>query len=498
MVSAYPNLRRRFINTDGIVSVGKSHLLPDLLSKHPEDYVDINTHKVMERVKPWAELPSSIARQTFGIMDSTEMRKRQRKYGFTSLQSIVIDKILVLLVDFDDKPAQIPIETIYSRFFGDYQNSLKEYFKEVSYSRYIPHGDVHGWYRAPNPSTFYTNKENGFGKYPQSSERLIEDVIEIALKDPDIDWTSFDQNDNGYIDNIIVVHSGSEAAWTGDINDFWAHVWIIPQPKIIQGRTVWVYALVSEYLDTPENYRLVGIDCHEFGHLLGLPDLYDYSDNSSGVGFYSLMGSGSWVLKGSSGVHLDAWSKYVLGFADAIEDPTGPQYIDNAEASSTIFKYTTADPKEYFLVENRQKIFFDKYLPSEGLLIWRIDENQIDNQMYNNDKSCYLVGLVQADNFKDLENRANNGDPGDAYGISNKEFGRFTNPSSLLCNGSLLDILISNISDPGSTMSFESLIPGPLQPSPVSQVAQAGLSPAQVIILTGLATGAIYEVSKKK
>jgi len=70
----------------------------------------------------------------------------------------------------------------------------------------------------------------------------------------------------------------------------------------------------------------VGVDSHEFGHLLGLPDLYDYSGNSNGVGFYSLMGAGSWGSKGAIPVHMDAWSKYVLGFADATENPTGKVY----------------------------------------------------------------------------------------------------------------------------------------------------------------------------
>ena len=506
MVSAYPNLRRRFINTDGIINVGKSHLLPDLLSKHPEDYVDINTHKVMERVKPWAEISSPIARETFGIMSNVippavqERWERQRKYGFTSLQPIVIDKILVLLADFDDKPAQIPIETIYQRFFGDYVNSLKEYYKEISYSRYIPRGELHGWYRAPNPSTYYTDKQNGFGIYPKSAERLVEDIVNIASNDPDIDWTSFDQNDNGYVDNLFVIHSGAEAAWTGDVNDFWAHVWIIPEPKMIKGRYVWVYAMVSEYLGKPDDPIVIGGDCHEHGHELGLPDLYDYSDRSNGVGAYSLMGAGSWGNMGQTPTHLDPWSKYVLGFTDPIIDPIGTVYIDNAEQNSTNIIYTTADPKEYFIFEVRRKKLYDTYLPSEGLFIWHINENQINNQTYNNDKACYLVGLVQADNLKDLENRANNGDLGDSYpGISNsRSFGRFTDPSTRLCNGQMQDFLINNISDSASTMSFESLIPGPSAPMPQQRVVQAGLSPAQAIILTGLATGTIYEISKKK
>mgnify|MGYP003393855839 CR=1 FL=1 len=444
MVSASPNLGRRLRNTNGIINVQKFGIIPELHSKFPEDYVDVNTHNILQRIKPWAEIVSPIRFQSMYSQTKT-------------LQPIVIDKILILMVDFDDLPAQVPIETIYSRFFGDYQNSLKEYYREISYGKYSPHGEVHGWYRATHPSTYYTDKQNGFGIYPKSADRLVEEIIEIASKDPDIDWTSFDQNDNGYIDNIIVVHSGSEAAWTGDINDFWAHVYVIPEPKIIQGRTVWVYALVSEYLDTPENYRLVGIDSHEYGHLLGLPDLYDYSDNSNGVGLYSLMGGGSWALKGSSGVHLDAWSKYILGFTDTIENPTGTIYLDNAELNPNNVLYTTPDPKEYFLIENRQKILYDKYLPSEGLFIWHINENQ----KYNDNEACFLVGLIQADNLRDLENRANSGDLGDPYpGImGNRSFGKNTDPKSELCDMTILDILINNISDSASTMYFESSTP---------------------------------------
>lgn len=448
MVSAHPNLARKFRNTDMIIRSNKSDMVPMLYSKYPDDHVDINTHNVIQKTVPWAEIPSPIAiqtRQTFGFMNEQK-----------NLQPIAIDKILILCVDFDDKPAQLPIETIYDRFFGDYTNSLKEYFKEVSYGRYIPQGEAYGWYRAPNPFTYYTNKENGFGKYPNSAERLIEDVVEIASKDPNINWESFDTNNNGYIDNLVVIHSGAEAAYTGDINDFWAHVYIIPTPKTIQGKTVWVYQLVPEYLDTPDNYRLVGIDSHEHGHQLGLSDLYDYSDNSNGVGLYSLMGGGSWALKGMAPVHLDAWSKHLLGFSDPIIDPLGNISIENAETSSNNIIYTTTDPKEYFMVENRQKILYDKYLPSEGIFIWHINENQ----KYNDNELCYLVGLIQADNFKDLENRANGGDLGDPYpGISNnRSFGSDTSPNSVLCDGTVKKILISNISDSGNIMTFNSML----------------------------------------
>ncbi len=470
MVSAFPNLSRKFRNTDSILKSDKSSTIHTLYSKFPGDYISAKAHSAMQKVKPWAEVPSPIARETFGIMGKVvppavyERWRRDEKYGFTSLQPIVVDDILVLCVDFPDKPAQIPVETIYNRFFVDYGNSLKEYYREVSYGRYVPTGEIYGWYRAPQPSTYYSNDNNGFGDYPKNAQKLVEDVVNMASQDPNIDWESFDTNQNGYIDNIFIVHAGAEAAYTGDINDIWAHVYVTPDviniktPGNPQGTNVWVYAMTSEYLNQPSDPQIIGGDCHEHAHQLGLPDLYDYTDESNGVGAYSLMGSGSWGNTGMTPTHMDAWSKYALGFADAEENPTGNKYIDNVETSSNIIKYTTDDPKQYFLVENRQKIRYDEFLPSEGMFIWRINENQIDNQTYNDNKSCYLVGLLQADNMKDLENRANNGDLGDPYpGISNnRSFGIDTSPNSTLCDGSKRKLLIRNISDSSRSMTFDS------------------------------------------
>ena len=450
MVAPHPNLQRKFINTNSIVDTNKSESIHNLHSKYPGDYINITTHKVMDRLRPWAEMPSPILKQT--------QRFQFNSQSLQYLQPIVIDKILVLCIDFPDKHAQLPISTIYNRFFGDNVNSLKEYYREVSYERYIPQGEIYGWYRAPNPSAYYADKQNGFGTYPKSTEKLVEDVLDAAFKDQSIIWDIFDTNNNGYIDNLIVVHAGAEAAYTGNIDDLWANVYAIPTKKIIQGKIAWVYALTSEYVNKPTDQQAIGGDAHEHGHQLGLPDLYDTTYKSSGVGSYSLMGAGSWGNDGLTPVHLDAWSKYVLGFADTIENPVGSVYLESVETNPNSLKYTTSDTKEYYLVESREKILYDKYLPSQGLFVWHINEHQIDNLIYNDDKSCYLVGLEQADGLKDLENNANNGDLGDPFpGISNnRSFGENTKPHSVLCNGKIHNVLIDNISDLAKIMTFDS------------------------------------------
>jgi immune inhibitor A len=449
MVAPCIDLKRRLRNTDNIIRSNRIELASQLHEKYPQDYLDVNTHGTLQRVRPWTDVVSPLRLHTTESQTQTQTQTQ-------TLQPMSVDKILILCVDFPDKPHQVSLETIYNRFFSDIGSSLKNYYKENSYSRYIPHGELYGWYRAPNPSTYYANQENGFGKYPNSAEKLVEDVIELAKNDPNapIDWQSFDENNNGYVDNLIIVHAGAEAAFTGDLNDLWAHVYVIPNPQIIQDENVWIYAMTSEYLSKPSDPQIIGGDCHEFGHLLGLPDLYDFSDNSNGVGLYSLMGAGSWGNKGATPTHLDAWSKYVLGFSDATVNPTGNVPLTDAETNTNVIKYTTPDPNEYFLIENRQKLLFDAYLPSEGLFIWHINENQ----KYNDNEMCFMVGLLQADGLKDLENKANYGDSGDPYpGITNnRSFGINTDPGSILCDSTKQKLLITDISDSDIFMAFNS------------------------------------------
>lgn len=458
MVAPHPDLQRKFGNTDNIVRAKKHYLVPGLHTKYPQDYLDLIIHDKISKIKPWVE--------------TIPKKKSQTQ----KLQPPIIDKILILCVDFSDRPAILPTSIIYDRFFSDTGKSFKNYYSEVSYNQYVPDGEVHGWYTAPYSSTWYTAGNYGLGSlYPFNTAGLVADVLDIARNDSSINWASFDTDSDGYLNSVIIVHSGAEAAFTGNTGDFWAHVSSIPFPITIQGKTIVDYACSAEYI-APYLDQVIGIDCHEFGHLRYLPDLYDYSGNSNGVGDFSLMGSGSWAgYIADTPTHLDAWSKYFIGWSNTIENPVGIVNIETAQLNSTNYKYTTVDPLEYFMVENRQTILFDSYLPAYGLLIWHINERQ----QYNDNELCFKVGLIQADNLKDLENQINSGDGGDSYPgwTNNHSFGSSAIPNSSLCNSTTKDMLINNISDPANIMSFNSYLPT----SPLGSIKFAVYPPASDI-----------------
>jgi M6 family metalloprotease-like protein len=470
MVGPSPYLQRKLENTSNIVNANKSHLVEGLQSKYPNDYLDLISHKNLMEKTPWISPEHKYKHNKLYnkyIKLDNESEPNPKNLSITGG-----DKILVICVDFSDRSHTISTTTIYNRFFGTTGKTFRNYYSENSYGTYIPDGIVVGWYRAPQTYAYYRDDPNtsgcdyGLGTYPHNSQRLMEDVLDKVNNDPSITSTTLsglDIDGDGLLNRLIIVHAGGEAAYGGNCNEIWAVTWGI-YPKTVKGKTFSTFATSAEYLNVSSDPQRSGIDCHEYGHVLGLPDLYDYSDQTNGTGIWSLMSSGNWGTDYAiTPVHLDSWSKYQFGWVTLVINPRGSMYIDNAETNNQIVKYTTLDPSEYFLVENRQKIGFDSSLPGSGLLVWHINENKDQHT----DRYCHTVSLIQADGFQDLETKANNGDLGDPFPgtINNRSFGMYTTPNSSLCcspspcSGTLWDIFIGNISDSSYTMSFDSVLP---------------------------------------
>ncbi len=365
--------------------------------------------------------------------------------------------IPVILVEFTDNPADSPVTHFQDMLFSidSYPTgSFTDYYLENSYGEFFIKGWISDWLLMPNPYSYYTDGQYGFGIYPKNAQGLARDAVLAA--DPYVDFSQFDRDNDGYVDGIFIIHAGPGAEETGNPNDIWSHAWYIPGGVNVDGVTVYRYSM------EPENGRM-GVFAHEFGHVLGLPDLYDTDYSSEGLGNWSLMAGGSWGNNGRTPVHFDVWCKYKLGFLNPInvtsiinnapfppvEDyPVAYRLWTNGNASS-----------QYFLVEFRNKTKgFDAYLPSSGLLIFHIDETQQSNrnEWYPGHTSYghYKVALEQADGKWDLEKNINSGDFGDPYpgSSNNKSFDDYSTPDSKDYNFSTTYVSITGISDYQDTM----------------------------------------------
>ncbi|MBO3460415.1 M6 family metalloprotease domain-containing protein [Aetokthonos hydrillicola Thurmond2011] len=372
-------------------------------------------------------------------------------------------RALVLLVDFSDNRASKTQQHYKDMLFsqGTYPTgSLKDFYWEVSHHKLTVDGDVsgqqgvtNGWYRAPKPYSYYTNNNFGTGSYPQNSQKLVEDLVDLA--DPFVNFADYDNDGDGVVDALFIVHAGAGAEVTGNHNHIWSHKWEIT-PKTVDGVRVQAYSI------EPEDGK-VGVFCHELGHVFGLPDLYDTDYSSSGTGGWDLMAGGSWNNGGQTPAHPTAYCKVKLGWVNPViicnrqEKVTIKPYATN---DGQIYKIPIAEPngKEYFLLSNRHKVGFDKYLPGEGLIIEHVDENKTANT----NESHYLVDIEQCDGRQDLNKGANRGDANDPFPCgANHSFTVSTTPNSKAYNGSDSGIMITDIQSQGQdiTVDIKSQVP---------------------------------------
>lgn len=319
---------------------------------------------------------------------------------------------LVLLVDFSDNPGSTPASH-YQTLLFDKSNpdSMASFYSEMSYGKLDVTGTIAGWLRAPKPYGFYVDGQSGTGTgFPRNTPGLLHDALAAYCATQSL--APFDLNGDGFIDGLFLVHAGPGAetqatpAMRKDM--IWSHKWTLPSPFVNNGVKAFAY------FTAPENGRL-GVFSHEFGHFLGLPDLYDTSYRSRGAGDWCLMAGGSWNGNGDVPARLSAWCLATLGWIKPRNIRT-TRTIDldtlaiDRKDCLRVWTGGKASP-EYFLLENRQQFGRDAQLPGSGLAVWHIDEHQSDNT----NPITYRVGLVQADGKRDLELNRNDGDAGDLF-----------------------------------------------------------------------------------
>lgn len=374
--------------------------------------------------------------------------------------------MLAICVQFSDHPSTVPASDFDSLIYDQSGNSVWNYYHEVSYGTFdivsvdLP-SDI-GWQTAPSTYAYYVNNNYAFGSYPNNSQKLVEDLVDLV--DPLVDFSKYDNDSNGYVDGLIVVHSGSGAEFSGSTSDIWSHKWgIIPRQK--DGVYVSSYSIQPEYWITPGDIT-IGVYAHEIGHVFGLPDLYDLDGTSRGIGRWSLMANGSWNGSlGNSPAHPDAWCRCQLGFCTPtiVGDQMSGASIPAIENTPTAFRLWPdgGGTTEYFLIENRQKTGYDASLPGSGMLIWHVDESQSsnDNEWYPGHTSSghYRIALEQADGLYQMEQNTSYGDASDPFpgNTNNTVFSAASTPNSDDYAAVHTYVTVTNISPSSANMSCD-------------------------------------------
>jgi immune inhibitor A len=412
--------------------------------------------QIIEQLKESGQL-QSIVQADRAAREKGVWQPNPTPYRFGISADVDTLHCLIVLVDFDDMPHEngrdtqpADFDTLLFSTGVRHPGSMSDYYNETSYGKAYLTGHVTQWYRMPELYSYYVDGQRGFGNYPRNAQRLTEDAVTTA--DPDIDFSLYDNNQDGYVDGLFVVHAGPGYEDTGNLNYIHSHAWVTSYPMNVDDVVVYRYSMEPEETAGGQ-LETIGVFCHEFGHVLGLPDLYDTDYDSQGLGGWSVMADGSWGGGGAIPVHFDAWCKYQLGWAipTILQNNLPHEQIDAVEFSPDTYQLfgQGVPSSQYFLVENRQRALFDVSVPGSGLLIYHVDETIPDN----NDQNHYKVAVEQADGRFDLENNfaadAGNPWPGNTH---NRTFDDSSTPNSRFYDASTSEVSVSNIPDADSSV----------------------------------------------
>jgi M6 family metalloprotease-like protein len=372
---------------------------------------------------------------------------------------------LVVLVNFSDLAITRSTAAYDSLFntigytFDGAAGSVKDYYNEVSYGTFSVQSTV------PAPVTL----ANGYAYYGANDiygndlrpRQMVQQAL-AALEARGFDFSTMDGDGDGWVDGLTIIHAGGGEEYSGNnANYIWSHAWSMTSTVTYDGVSMRNYHTEPArrgWDSNPATWGItrIGVICHETGHFLGLPDLYDYDYDSRGAGNFCLMAGGSWNGSyGTKPAHMSAYCKSDLAWVTPTLI-TGSGFFPLSQAETVAQSYKLRGPfasTQYFLVENRQGTGFDSGLPGtqKGMLIWHVDETQPNND----DQTHYMVDLEEASGTQHLALNQNAGEDSDYFRAGNAtNFNASTTPNNLSYSGMALGLDIAGVSGTGSSMSF--------------------------------------------
>lgn len=350
-------------------------------------------------------------------------------------------RVLVILAEFSDKTFSVnQPRKAFHQFFNhpttpenlytegvdkvNYHNNLNyssvaTYFADQSNGQFTPQFDIYGPVKLPHNCQYYggNNEDNNNDERPHD---MTEDALTL-LADSIDDISTYDSNNDGFIDCVFIVYAGFSQNQGGAANTVWACTFNIGSMTITdkhkQTRKASLAACSGELVTINSKGKLynvisgIGVPCHEFSHALGLPDIYptsspaDKTDNQE-MEYWDLMDGGEYVRNGFCPAPYTAWEKWQMGW-----DNSNIQTLTEANAY-TMTPYTQpgavaykienpGNSNEYILLEYVAHEGWAKYMPAEGLLAYHVVDNGdiTRSSRYNNNAGKPRMAIIPADSI---------------------------------------------------------------------------------------------------
>lgn len=386
-------------------------LLPTNVIAHDAAGRDVNETDYLSHVKkyliPQMDETTAETKKKVRAMQRQALQKRKAaRYDYSKFRGLII------LVEFNDRQFSrsdykdlindMVNKENYTGFtdtdgkFQTYTGSVRDYFHDNSNGVFNPEFDIVG------PVTVDYSQEDG-NKYSYS---IMKAAVQAA--DSLVDYSLYDCDNDGTMDMVYFIFAGTASSSDPDHpNHIWPHRSVI---RNLNRDGVWIgdYACSTEFIYGEKNNMLDGIGtfCHEFSHVLGLPDFYDTDGDDSGgrsydPGDWSVMAGGCYNNYARTPCAYSLYERMAVGFTEPMVINTKGHYtLEQIGTSNTGYRIDSPVEGEYFLLENRQKDYkWDKYLANSGMLVFRVDRSDMtpwNNKSVNDNPERMFYELLRA------------------------------------------------------------------------------------------------------
>ena len=289
--------------------------------------------------------------------------------------------------------------------------SIHQYFYDQSWGQYDMEIDVYGPVTVSHNASYYgSNDWNGDDQHP---DELVKEACQLAHNECGADFSKYDSDNDGKVDWVVILYAGKGEADGGASTTIWPHQYELSYTGMdfqLDGKTVDHYCCLNE-IDGQTGARCgIGTFCHEFSHVMGLPDFYATNQASHRtLGSWDIMDYGPYNNDGNTPPNYSAYERWFMGWIEptllntacsvtlpALQDSKAACLItENGQGISDILLPL---PSTFYLLENRQKKGWDAYIKSNGMMITKVQWSKTKwaNNTVNNTSSKLGVDIIEA------------------------------------------------------------------------------------------------------
>jgi hypothetical protein len=267
-----------------------------------------------------------------------------------------------------------------------HKGSLHDYFKAQSNGLFDLTFDVVGPVQLKHNMAYYGRDTLDWrgSRTDIRAGTMVAEACKAAIGK--VNFRDYDWDGDGAVDQVLVIFAGYGQASGGNSNTIWPHEWALQYSDygkylpVGNNMRINTYACSNELNFNSTKLGGFGTACHEFTHCLGLPDMYDTSDNDAfGTGYFDVMSVGSYNNHGYVPAGYTSYEKMFVGWLKPHEltrDTVITGMKPMCDHGDAYLIRNDANADEYYLLENRRKKGWDAHLPGEGLVVLHVDFDQ--------------------------------------------------------------------------------------------------------------------------